>query len=63
MTYEPVFNLSPFWGNIGVVLYKKGYQMIEIFILLHLIYVLTPGSILITFYEDQKVAAVYVYFT
>ena len=37
-----------------VVLYDKGYQMIELFILLQLIQVLTPGSNLINFYEDQK---------
>ena len=28
---------SPFVENVGVVLYKKGYQMIELFILLQLI--------------------------
>ena len=39
---------------MGVVLYNKGYQMIEIFILLQLIQVLTPDSNLIKFYEDQK---------
>ena len=37
---------------MGVV--NKGYQMIELFILLQLIQVLTPGSNLINFYEDQK---------
>ena len=39
---------------MGVVLYNKGYQMIELFILLQLIQVLTLGSNLINFYEDQK---------
>ena len=39
---------------MGVVLYSKGYQMIELFILLQLIQVFTPGSNLINFYEDQK---------
>ena len=39
---------------MGVVLNNKGYQMIELFILLQLIQVLTPGSNLINFYEDQK---------
>ena len=29
--------------NMEVVLYNKGYQMIELFILLQLIQVLTPG--------------------
>ena len=52
-TYWPSFQ-SPFLENIGVVLYNKGYQMIELFILLQLIQVLTPGSNLINFYEDQK---------
>ena len=37
---------------MGVVLYNKGNQMIELFILLQLIQVLTPGSILMNFYED-----------
>ena len=41
---------SPFLENMGVVLYNKGYQMIELFVLLQLIQVLTPGSN----YEDQK---------
>ena len=45
---------SPFLENMGVVLYNKGYQMIELFILPQLIQVLTPGSNLINFYEDQK---------
>ena len=39
---------------MGLVLYKKGYQMIELFILLQLIQVLTPSLNLINFYEDQK---------
>ena len=39
---------------MGVVLYNKWYQMIELFILLQLKQVLTPGSNLINFYEDQK---------
>ena len=39
---------------MGVVLYNKGYQMIELFILLQLIQVLTQNSNLINFYEDQK---------
>ena len=39
---------------MGVVLCKKGYQMIELFTLLQLTQVLTPGSNLINFYEDQK---------
>ena len=47
------FSISVF-ENIGVVLYNKGYQMIELFILLQMIEVLTPGSILINFHEDQK---------
>ena len=50
---DPVFNLS-FWRIWGVVLYNKGYQMIELFNLLQLIQVLTSGSNLINFYEDQK---------
>ena len=41
-------------GEYGIVLYNKGYQMIELFILLQLIQVLTPGSNLIHFCEDQK---------
>ena len=45
---------SQFLENMGVVLYNKGYQMIELFILLQLVQVLTPGSILINFYEDQN---------
>ena len=32
----------------------SNYQMIELFILLQLIQVLTPDSNLINFYEDQK---------
>ena len=43
---------------MGVVLYNKGYQMIELFILLQLIQVLTPGSNLINFNEDQKAVGV-----
>ena len=39
---------------MGEVLYNKGYQMIEPFILMQVIQVLTPGSNLINFYEDQK---------
>ena len=39
---------------MGVVLYNKEYQMIELFILLQLIQVLTPDSNLVNFYEDQK---------
>ena len=39
---------------MGVVLYNKEYQIIELFILLQLIQVLTPGSNLINFYGDQK---------
>ena len=39
---------------MGLVLNNKGYQMIELFILLQLIQVLTPASNLINFYEDQK---------
>ena len=35
-------------------MYNKGYQIMEPFILLHLIQVLTPGSNLINFNEDQK---------
>ena len=50
---DPVFNLR-FLENMGVVLYNKGYQMIELFILLQLIQALTPSSYLISFYEDQK---------
>ena len=50
---DPVFNLC-FWGNMGEGLYNKGNQMIELFILLQLIQVLTPGLNLINFYEDQK---------
>ena len=52
-TYWPSFQ-SPFLESIGVILYSKGYQMIELFILMQLIQVLTPGSNLINFYEDQK---------
>ena len=40
--------------NMGVVLNNKGYQMIELFILLQLIQILTPGSNLINFYEDKR---------
>ena len=48
------FSISIF-GECGVVLYNKGYQMIELFILLQLKQVLTPGSnLIINFYEDQK---------
>ena len=50
---DPVFNLR-FLENFGAVLNNKGYQMIERLILLQLIQVLTPGSNLINFYEDQK---------
>ena len=39
---------------MGVVLYNKGYQMIELFILMQLIQVLTQGSNLIFFYDYQK---------
>ena len=39
---------------MGVILYNKGNQMIELFILQQLIQVLTQGSNLIFFYEDQK---------
>ena len=44
------------FGEYGweVVLYNMGYQMIELLIPLQLIQVLTPGSNLIHFYEDQK---------
>ena len=48
-----VFNLRVL-ENMGVVLYKKGYQMIELFILLQLKQVLTRRSNLIKFYLDQK---------
>ena len=44
---------TPFLENMGVVLFNKGYQMIEPFILLQLIQVLTPGSNLIDFNEVQ----------
>ena len=44
----------PILENMGVVLYNKGHQMIEQFIQLQLIQVLTPGSNLINFCEDQK---------
>ena len=37
-----------------VALYNKGYQMIELFILLQLIQVLTPGSNLLIIYEEQN---------
>ena len=47
------FSIS-FFGENTIVLYNKGYQMIELFILLQLMQVLTPGLILINFYEDQK---------
>ena len=52
-TYWSSFQ-SPFVENMGVVLYNKGYQMIELFILLQMIHVLTPDSNSINFYEDQK---------
>ena len=52
-TYWPSFQ-SLFFENMGVVLNNKGYQMIELFMLLQLIQVLTPGSNSINFYEDQK---------
>ena len=50
---DPAFSLR-FLEIMGVVLYNKGYQMIELFILLQLIQVLTPDSNLINFYEDEK---------
>ena len=50
---DPVFSLR-FVENMGVVLYNKGYQIIELFILLQLIQVLTPDSNLMNFYEEQK---------
>ena len=37
-----------------VALYNKGYQMIELFILLQLIQVLIPGSNLLISYEEQN---------
>ena len=43
---------------MGVVPYNKRYQMIELFILLQFIQVLTLGFNLINFYEDQKEAGV-----
>ena len=52
-TYWPSFQ-SPFVENVGVVLYNKRYQMIELFILLQLMQGLTPDSNSINFYEDQK---------
>ena len=51
--YDQVFNLC-FLENMGIVLYNKGYQMIEPFILLQLIQALTSGSNLINVYEEQK---------
>ena len=60
---DPVFNLR-YLENMEVVLYYKGYQMIELFILLQLIQVLTPGSNLSIFYEEKKWGRdAYVYFT
>ena len=56
-TYWPSFQ-SPFVKNMGVVLYNKVYQMIELFILMQLIQVLTPDSNSIKFYEDQKMVGV-----
>ena len=52
---DPVFNLR-FLENMGVVMNNKGYQIIELFILLQLIQVLTPaaGSNSINFYEHRK---------
>ena len=47
-------HIDPVFEEYGVVLYSKGYQMIELLIFLQLIQVLTPGSNLIKFYEDQK---------
>ena len=44
---------------MGVVLYNKGYQMIELLILLQLIQVLAPDSNSISFYEDQKEVGVH----
>ena len=38
---------------MGVVLYNKECQMIELFIQLQLVQVLTPGPNLINFYEHQ----------
>ena len=54
-TYDPVFNLR-FWRIWGVVLYSKGYQMIDlpVFILLQLIQVLTQGSNLIIFMRTKR---------
>ena len=50
---DPVFNLC-FWRIWELVLNNKVYQMIELFILLQLIQVLTPGSNLLIFYEQQN---------
>ena len=47
------FSISVF-GEYGDSSVYKGYQMIELFILLQLIQVLTLGSNLINVYEEQK---------
>ena len=48
---------------MGVVLFNKGYQMIELFILLELIQVLTPGLNLINFVRTKGGRGAYFYFT
>ena len=53
------FSISVF-GEYGGRSYNKGYQMIELFILLQLIQVLTPGSNLINFYEDKQEVCLFV---
>ena len=45
---------SPLFENMMVVLNNKRYQKIELFILLQLMQVLTPGSNLIIFYDDKR---------
>ena len=47
------FSISVF-GEYGEVLYNKGYQMIELVILMQYIQCLIPDSNLVNFYEDQK---------
>ena len=59
----PVCGAQVYFENMGVVLYNKEYRIIELFILLQLIQVLTPGSNLINFYVDQKEVGAYIYFT
>ena len=56
-TATPMAHIDPvficFLEDMEVVLCNKGYQMIELFILLQLIQVLTPGSNLLIFMRNK----------